>query len=63
MSKAEIETIIRTENGTRLSIDQWDDGAVWLHVSGRQFTTHFVLSREEAEQAVAGLQRILEAKA
>lgn len=62
MSNVETETIIKTEGGIRLSLDKWDDDGVWLHASGRAFTTHFVLTREEAEQVVRNLQQILGAK-
>lgn len=54
----EIETIIKTEHGTRLSISDWDDGA-WLHLQARGSTMGVVLTRDEAQQLLAGLQAIL----
>lgn len=59
MQKAEIETIIRTKDGNRVSVDQFDEG-VWLHLSLRNGTAHVVLTREEAAKVVAGLQAVLE---
>ncbi|MEY4234835.1 MAG: hypothetical protein RLZZ454_93 [Pseudomonadota bacterium] len=58
MQSTEIETIIRTEEGVRLSVDSFDDG-VWLSLQARHGSAHVVLTRKEAEQMLAGLQAIL----
>lgn len=55
----EIETIIQTEDGTRVSVSEWDEGGAWLHFSQRGVTSYAVLTRAEAEQLLAGLQAIL----
>ena len=55
----EIETSIKTEDGVRVSIDQWDDGGAWLHLQGCHSTMSSVLTRDEAQQLLAGLQAIL----
>jgi hypothetical protein len=55
----EIETIIRTEDDVRISIDQWDNGGVWLGLQGRGASMNAVLTRAEAEQMLKGLQAIL----
>ena len=55
----EIETIIKTEEGNRLSVASWDDGGAWLHLSLRGSTAYAALTRSEAEQLLAGLQAIL----
>jgi hypothetical protein len=55
----EIETIIKTEDGVRLSVSEWDDGGAWLHLSMRSGSAHAVLTSKEAEQLLAGLQAIL----
>lgn len=55
----EIETIIQTEDGIRVSVSEWDEGGAWLHLSQRSGTSHAVLTRAEAEQLLAGLQAIL----
>ena len=55
----EIETVIKTEDGIRVSIDSWDNGGAWLHMSMRHGTAAAVLTRSEAEQLLAGLQLIL----
>jgi hypothetical protein len=67
----EIETIIRTEDKTRICISEWDDGGAWLglqrsgdshlfflddHVGA---SLHCTLTRAEAQQLLAGLQAIL----
>ena len=55
----EIETTIRTEDGVRVSVGEWDDGGVWLSLINRGSSTYTPLTRAEAEQLLAGLQAIL----
>jgi hypothetical protein len=55
----EIETSINTEHGVRVSVSEWDDGGAWLHLQGRNASMSTVLTREEAQQLLAGLQAIL----
>jgi hypothetical protein len=55
----EIETIIKTEDGSRVSVSAWDDGGAWLHLQLRGSTAYAALTRSEAEQLLAGLQAIL----
>jgi len=55
----DIETTIHTDDGVRVSVDEWDDGGVWLHLQGRGASMHCTLTRTEAEQMLAGLQAIL----
>lgn len=54
-----IETIIKTEDNVRVSIDSWDNGGAWLHLSMRHGTACTALTRDEAQQLLAGLQLIL----
>jgi hypothetical protein len=56
-----METIIKTEDGVRVSVDSWDDGGAWLHLQGRGASMNAVLTRDEAQRLVDGLQRILDA--
>jgi hypothetical protein len=58
-----METIIKTEDGVRVSVDSWDDGGAWLHLSMRHGTASAVLTRAEAQQLVAGLLAVLEVTA
>jgi hypothetical protein len=55
----DIETIIRTVNGNRVSVSQWDDGGAWLHMQLHGSTAYTALTREEAQQMLEGLQSIL----
>ena len=57
--KLEIETTVTTERGDRVTVCQWDEGGVWLHLQLRGCTAHTTLTRTEAEQILAGLQAIL----
>jgi hypothetical protein len=54
-----IETIIKTEDGVRVSIDSWDEGGAWIGLQMRGGSAYAVLTRSEAEQMLAGLQLIL----
>jgi hypothetical protein len=54
-----IETVIKTEDGVRVSIDAWDDGGAWIGLQMRGGSAYAVLTRSEAEQMLAGLQLIL----
>jgi hypothetical protein len=55
----EIETSVNTEHGVRVSVSEWDDGGAWMHLQGRNASMSTVLTREEAQQLLAGLQAIL----
>ena len=55
----ELETSVKTQNGGRLSVSEWDEGAVWFHLSFQGGTAHTIIDREEAQQLLAGLQAIL----
>lgn len=55
----EIETTITNERGDRVTVCEWDEGGVWLHLQLRGCTAHTTLTRTEAEQILAGLQAIL----
>ena len=55
----EIETIINTEAGIRVSVNEWNDGGAWLHLSMRNGTVYAALTKDEAQQLLAGLQAIL----
>jgi hypothetical protein len=55
----DIETTIYTADNVRISVDEWDDGGVWLGLQGYGATMHAVLTRAEAEAMLKGLQAIL----
>jgi hypothetical protein len=55
----EIETVIKTEDGVRVSIDSWDEGGAWIGLQMRGGSAYAVLTRSEAEQMLVGLQAIL----
>jgi hypothetical protein len=55
----DIETTIYTQDDMRVSISEWDDGGAWLHLQGRNASMSSVLTRDEAQKLVAGLQAIL----
>ena len=57
--KLEQETTVTTECGHRVTVCQWDEGGVWLHLQLRGCTAHTTLTRTEAEKILAGLQAIL----
>jgi len=59
----ENEIIISTESGVKLSISEWDDGGAWLHLQLRGGSAHTVLTKDEAQQLLEGLQAILQVTA
>ena len=59
MNKTETEIVIRTVDGVRLSVDEWDGGGVWLSLVNRHSSSYTPLTRAEAEQLLAGLQTLL----
>jgi hypothetical protein len=54
-----METIIKTEDGVRVSVDSWDDGGAWLHLSTMHGTSCVAMTRAEAQKLLAGLQAVL----
>lgn len=58
----ETEVVIKTEDGLRVSASNWDEDGAWLHLQGRGATMSAVLTRDEAQRLVAGLQAILNAE-
>jgi len=59
----ENEIIISTESGVKLSISEWDDGGAWLHLQLRGGSAHTVLTKDEAQRLLEGLQSILKVAA
>ena len=55
----EIETIVSTQEGAKISVSEWDDGGAWLHLQVRGGSAYATLTRAEAEQLLAGLQLLL----
>jgi hypothetical protein len=55
----EIEVTIYTEDQSRVSLSEWDDGGAWLKIGVRSGGAYTVLTREEAQQLLEGLQAIL----
>lgn len=56
----DIETTLYTEDEVRISIDEWDDGGVWLGLRSSGSSMHATLTRKEAEQMLKNLQAVLE---
>ena len=55
----ELEVSVKTQNGGRLSLSEWDEGAVWFHLSFSGGTAHTVIDRDQAQRLLEGLQAIL----
>ena len=55
----DIETTIYTEDEVRISVDEWDNGGVWLGLQARGSSMHCTLTRAEAEQMLKNLQAVL----
>ena len=50
---------IKTQDKVSISIDTWDNGGAWLYLSVPHGTASAVLTRDEAQRLLAGLQTIL----
>ena len=48
----EIETTIYTEDQSRVSLSEWDDGGAWLKIGVRSGGAYTTLTRDEAQQLV-----------
>ena len=57
----DLETVVHTEEQTTVCVDRWDDG-VWLSIQVHGGSARTILTREEAERLVQGLQAILDAE-
>jgi hypothetical protein len=55
----DIQTTIWTETDFRISVDEWDEGGVWLSMRNDSASIYTALTRKEAEQMLKGLQDIL----
>ena len=55
----DLQVAIYTDDRVRVSVDKWDDGGAWLSIARPGASMYTPLTREEAEQLVAGLQAIL----
>ena len=55
---SEIQTIIYSVEGIRISVDEYDEG-VWLSLQGHGASMYTPLTIEEAKQMLAGLQKVL----
>lgn len=60
--KQEIETVIHTEQNARVSVSDWDEGCVWLHIMVPGGSCNAVLTHGEAQRMMEGLKAILEAR-
>jgi len=54
----EIQTVIFTEENVRISVDEYNEG-VWLSLQGHGASMYTTLTIEEANQMLAGLQKVL----
>ena len=58
--KEEIETIIKTADGVRVSLSDWNEGGAWLSLQHSHGSNFVVFTKAEAEKLLAGLQAVLE---
>lgn len=54
-----IETTLYTEDDVRISVDEWDNGGVWLGLQARGSSMNTTLTRAEAQQMLKNLQAVL----
>jgi hypothetical protein len=56
----EIETTIYTEDQSRVSLSEWDNGGAWLKIGVRGGGAYTTLTRDEVQQLFTGLKAILD---
>jgi len=55
----DLQTIIYNHRNVRVSIDDFD-GGLWLNLQGDTASMYTTFTREEAEELLQGLQKILD---
>jgi len=55
----DLQTIIYNHRNVRVSIDEWH-GGLWLNLQGDTASMYTTFTREEAEELLQGLQKILD---
>ena len=55
----EIDITIYTEDESRVSVTEWDDGGAWLKIGIKSGGAYTSLTRKETQQLMEGLQAIL----
>ena len=58
--ETELETVVRSEEGIRVSVDTWDEGGAYLHFIAKHGSMGVVLNRQEAQQILSGLKKVLD---
>lgn len=53
------EVEIKTQHGVNVYVSEWDGGGAWIRLGLQSGSLYTSLTREEAEQLLAGLQSIL----
>ena len=56
----EIETTIKTNSGVRITVSEWENGGAWFNLQVTNGSAYTVLSSDEIEQLIVGLQAILD---
>lgn len=56
----EIETVIHTQDKARIAVSNWDEDKVWVNIMIPNGMANAVLTRQEAQQMLQGLQAILD---
>ena len=57
--ETQVEKIIKTKDGVRVSLSDWNEGGAWLSIQHTHGSNFFVFTKAEAEQLLAGLQAVL----
>jgi ABC-type Zn2+ transport system substrate-binding protein/surface adhesin len=54
-----IEVDIKTQEGTKVYVSEWDEGGAWIRLGVRNGSLYATLTREEANELSGCLQAIL----
>jgi hypothetical protein len=56
---SEIDVTIQTQDESRVSLSEWEGGGAWLKIGVKSGGVYTILTRDEAQQLLDGLQAIL----
>jgi len=55
-----VESTIKCNDDSRVFVDAWDDGSVWMNVSVHGANTRVIMSAAQTQKLIYALNRILQ---
>lgn len=61
-SVEDLNTVINTERGCRVTVSDWDDGGTWLRIGHDSGSTYTSFTPEETRELINALELVLKGK-